>query len=585
MPEGFELARSGEIRRRTERAARDGETHKLDKVVSDPVFVTGLSVDLATTSHGMTLKWRRGSEWSEAEVQRRDALDARRIVSLAALGFPVTSTNAGTLADYIAEAERMNLPTLYKSERFSRYTSRCGWVEISGELVGFMCGETMIPRPPSSPAVSFRPVDEGEGQIAREIRSRGTLEEWFAAIEPFAHLPKLVLAVYVALVPPMLRVLDADNFAVDWSGPSSCGKTTALSVLASVWGNPDPRSSSIVGSWDTTRTWFERAMGVLDGLPIIADETQRARDPDSVGQTVYDVASGRLRARGTVTGMAKTLSAKTVLCSTGERPLASFSAAGGAKARILSIQGSPFESETAAVAVAGLAEAVRRSHGHVGPEIVRWALRMGLEDVSTWRRRHRARREDYVRLAGGRGVSSRAADYVASIETVAEMAHSALKFPWPYPSEGMARVWEEAERALADADVAKVALEFALSWAGANMARFLGRHEHSDAGGRPISPGIGWAGEWPAGEDFEHVGFFPSVLHEVLNKNNHDESVIKLWRTRGWLSTEGNGVSVIRWVGGASHRMIVVKRSAYDEIIEGKRGRDVASNGPVVLPF
>ena len=86
----------------------------------------------------------------------------------------------------------------------------------------------------------------------------------------------------MALAPPMLEILGASNFVLDFAGATSSGKTTTLRVAASCWGKPDERSDeSAMHTWDVTRVFLERASTIISGMPLILDDTKRAKDPSS----------------------------------------------------------------------------------------------------------------------------------------------------------------------------------------------------------------------------------------------------------------------------------------------------------------
>src|SRR5215212_8643622 len=166
---------------------------------------------------------------------------------------------------------------------------------------------------------------------------------WVQAVAQVADRPRALLALYASLAPPLLEIIEAPNFGIDWCGFTSLGKTTTLRVAASVWGNPDERgTNTVLHTWDATRVWVERASATLDGLPLLLDDTKRAKQRSLVAQTIYDVVQGRGRGRGSPKGLRRSGSWRTILLSTGEAPATSFTEDAGTRARILTLWGSPF---------------------------------------------------------------------------------------------------------------------------------------------------------------------------------------------------------------------------------------------------
>ncbi len=197
-------------------------------------------------------------------------------------GLPVTSSNADVIVEYLADFETANLSVLPQS----RVTHHMGWLGPNGEH-GFLCGHNHIHganhadstvNDQDSPAVSvtFSGADQGDEQLVDGFHAAGTLTGWLSAISPVADYPRAQLSIYASFVPPMLAILKAPNFAINFSGPTSNGKTTAQRCSASVWGCPDKRSrSAAISTWDATRVYLERAMSVQTCMPLVIDDTMR----------------------------------------------------------------------------------------------------------------------------------------------------------------------------------------------------------------------------------------------------------------------------------------------------------------------
>jgi uncharacterized protein (DUF927 family) len=133
------------------------------------------------------------------------------------------------------------------------------------------------------------------------------LEAWYEGIRPIQDYPRVLMAFFASFTAPLLEVLGTPNFIVDFSGPTSQGKTVTLRVAASIWGNPDERKeASVLHSWDSTWVWAERASAVLQSLPLLLDDTKRCRKGAQVGDFIYMLANGRGRGRGSIAGMQDT---------------------------------------------------------------------------------------------------------------------------------------------------------------------------------------------------------------------------------------------------------------------------------------
>ena len=113
----------------------------------------------------------------------------------------------------------------------------------------------------------------------------------------------------------------------------------------------------------------DAAEAIVNGLPLIIDDTQRAANKEDIKKTIYAVVSGRSKSRASRRGTECSRTWHTVLISSGEKPLTSHCSADGVPARVITFRGSPFgrtDQETAGV-VRRINEGICRSYGQAGP--------------------------------------------------------------------------------------------------------------------------------------------------------------------------------------------------------------------------
>lgn len=148
---------------------------------------------------------------------------------------------------------------------------------------------------------------------------------------------KMVLAASFAA--PLLQPLGCLPFFVHlWGVDSGTGKTVALMVAASVWG--DPSVGSYVKTFDGTVVGMEKTAAFLNNLPLCLDELQLAKD--AKGRTNFDVyrlAQGVGRTRGNRSGgVDKTPTWHNCILTTGESPLTGQASGAGAVNRVIDIE-------------------------------------------------------------------------------------------------------------------------------------------------------------------------------------------------------------------------------------------------------
>jgi len=203
-------------------------------------------------------------------------------------------------------------------------------------------------------------------------------------------------------------------------------------VAASVWGCPDEvQPNAAIHTWDVTQVWAERAAAVSSGLPLVLDETKRARHPQVIPSMIYMVVSGQGRGRGSVESLARTRAWNTVLLSSGEAPATSHSEAGGTRTRCLELRGLPFgaQDDATGILTRELNAVVRDHYGHAGPMFVRHLLKLRpkWDDL---RQRYNAEIKRYRDSAPGSPEADRLAQSFAVIAVAVPLVHDALKLPW-----------------------------------------------------------------------------------------------------------------------------------------------------------
>ena len=462
IPPGWDISDAG-----ISRESNGGEDNIV--ICSTPVVVTGRLTTEHTGTEALRLDSKRDGTWRSRIVDRKLLATTRTVVDLSEYGIAVNSNNASQVVQYLADFESVNLSHL----PHARVTNHLGW-QGTGDTCGFLWGRTFItsdashdgvdlnvvpPHEWPTMAMAFRGDGEGDEQLADGFHQRGSDERWIRAIDSVHHFPRVMLAMYSALATPLLSILDSPNFVVDLCGPTSQGKTITLRLAASCWGCPDEKSpSAAITTWDSTRVFIEGACAVQTDLPLVVDDTKRAKNQDQVAQIIYDVASGRGRGRGSPQGLRRSGTFRTVLLMNGEAPATSFTQDGGTRARVLTLWGSPFggtSSETATM-VNALDRSLRRHYGHAGPRLVSYLVQ-NRSRWSVWRKEYRNIQRAYEERAGDNSVANRMSAHFAVITMAARLAHEAMELPWDY-ADPVEPLWDELVREAEESDRSEAAL-------------------------------------------------------------------------------------------------------------------------------
>jgi hypothetical protein len=144
-------------------------------------------------------------------------------------------------------------------------------------------------------------------------------------------------------------------------------------------------------------------------------------------------------------------------------------------------------------------------------------------------------------------------------------------------------LWPDLVAESSDAPGEERALRDVISWAYTRAQTFHGRHfkdgeNNGDQQSLKMPPG-GWSGKWDSEENWEYIGFLPTVLHKVLLDLGYTpDSILAGWKERGWLLVDND-----RHRNNTRQRMfnrrphlVAIKREA----VQAVEGADHVTEGP-----
>ncbi len=217
------------------------------------------------------------------------------------------------------DAYRRGLLTAYLQSRRPaervRIVDRVGWHDAASGA-----GKVyVLPRETLGDDGGERILFQSDAPTEGTFGQRGTLEQWRERIgRPCVGNSRLLFAASCAFAGPLLAWAGGtDGGGVHLMGDSSCGKTTALKVAASVWGGRD-----YLQRWRATDNGLEgMAVQHSDGL-LTLDELAQL-DARVAGESAYMLANGQGKSRAGRTGAARPrLAWRLLFLSAGEIGLA-----------------------------------------------------------------------------------------------------------------------------------------------------------------------------------------------------------------------------------------------------------------------
>ena len=331
-------------------------------VIEQTLLPTGLTitrrlVDITDGTERVELAYQTGDAWRKLIVPRSTVANAQRVISLADSGVSVDSERASKVVKYLNTLldRNMNGDTAIPVERS---TDQMGWIDGNTAFVPFTDG------------VTYSGENDGSEQSYRALTQHGDRDAWMdeiLSIRNSGHIQTRIL-LDAAFAAPLLPVVGCLPFFVNAWGESSTGKTVAMHMAASVWGDPVRTKKTFA----STVNAMESLAGFYKNLPVIFDEMQvDSGASKKIDEVIYMLCNGESKQRQKrAGGLRKAHRWQTVFILNGEMPLVKSNSGAGAAVRTVSVyvDGMLFDDPAKSVNV------FNENYGFAGREFVRALL-------------------------------------------------------------------------------------------------------------------------------------------------------------------------------------------------------------------
>jgi putative DNA primase/helicase len=245
-----------------------------EKRISDPIKVTALSRTVANDGWKKTICFlNMDGEKCTCHLSQKTLLDKTETLKiLGDLGFNL-NCDPRNLVAYLLQAKPL---------KRLREVLKIGWIDQDT----FICPSFSICKKENEEL--FLSSDESHG-----FEKKDSLEEWQEQICALCEGNSiLTLALCVGLSGVLLNPLNIEPVMVNLVGRSSIGKTTALYVAASLWGNP----KRFIQQWRTTSNALEALAEYHNDCLLILDELGQIQASE-IGNTVYMLGNAKGKKR------------------------------------------------------------------------------------------------------------------------------------------------------------------------------------------------------------------------------------------------------------------------------------------------
>ena len=495
-----------------------------------PIMPVERLVNIDTGEEKLKVAYYKGKYWREIIVGKKELFDASKIIQLAAVGVSVTSKTAKSLSEYMCDIEAINYDILPEYES----VSRLGYIGNGEQFSPYVDG------------VIFD-GDANYSTIYNAITEHGNYEKWLETAIRCRNdsiTAQIMLAASFASV--LIGKIGALCFFVHlWGVESGTGKTVALMLAASVWGNPE--IGKYPQTFNATQVGHEKTAAFLNNVPLCIDELQLSKDSHGRSKfDVYQLSQGVGRTRGNKGGgVDKTPTWSLCVITTGESPIVSDSSGSGAVNRVIDIECRA--SDAVIRDGIGTSRIVKQNYGFAGKKFVESLTEPVLSEVQQ-------KYELYFKELSSGATTEKQAMAAAMLLTADEFAD---RFIFKTGKHISVTQIEDFLKTKSSVSAGERGYSYMCDWVAMNTNRFKSEENNS--------------GECYGVIDGEWAYINNSVFRKAAKDAGFDDRALLSWlKTNGLIQTRGRNMTRGKRINNVNTECVVMKLhdSDYSEIDE-----------------
>lgn len=439
-------------------------------ICTHPLLPVERLINVDTNIEKVKLSFYKDKKWQSVIAERNTLASKNKILQLANTGIEVNENNAKDMITYISDLISINSETI----PCNKAVTHLGWVEE-----GFI---------PFVEDFKFDGDRSFEG-VFKDVKEKGDYEMWKEEIRKLrVENETLHFMIAVAFASPLIEILHINPFIVHLWGKSGTGKTVALMIAMSVWGNP--KIGHLVKNLNSTSVGLERLSAFLNNIPFACDELQAIKNKyTNFNELIYSLTQGEGKSRGTIDGgIQEQLKWSCAFLTTGEEPITSETSKEGVKNRVIEIEENKPLIENGKEMVNFLIE----NHGFAGKEYIE-----NLPNAEYLRKRHKEIFDELEKVNPSTGKQTNA---IATVLLADEIISKTIFYDEPLSASQSIKYFQK------DIDEAKRIYDLIVDWFISNKNRFEESSQNEI---------------WGKYEEIENSFYvIPKILRDFLSSNN-----------------------------------------------------------------
>lgn len=313
-----------------------------------PILPTERLINVDTNIEKVKLEFYKDNKWQSVIVEKNTIASKSKIIQLANTGIEVNENNAKELITYLSDVINLNTQII----PVNKGIMHLGWIE--NQFV------------PYTKEYKYDGEDSFKN-IYNNVKEKGNYEIWKNEIKKIRKESKtLHFMIASSFASPLIELLQINPFIVHLWGKSGTGKTVALMIAMSIWGNP--KVGQLVKNLNSTNVGLERLSAFLNNLPFAGDELQSIKNRyTDFNELIYRLTQGEGKTRGTINGgVEEQLKWNCTFLTTGEEPITSDFSKEGVKNRVIEIE----ENEKIVENGNAVVNLITENYGYAGKEFI-----------------------------------------------------------------------------------------------------------------------------------------------------------------------------------------------------------------------